>query len=100
MGVPLVLMFVWWPESEQIAHYLNAKDAKVCEHGRDPCIMRCGVRKSVYLEKAYPNGELEFRPTRPRLKNEGLVWRPIHIQERIRWLNSVLSSAPPNAEYL
>lgn len=35
------------PRSAQIANDLNTARADVCVHGKDPCYLRCGVRRGI-----------------------------------------------------
>lgn len=58
-------MFVEDPPSAEIAMRLNQHHAKVCDHGRNPCYLRCGVR----FERA--------------------CWSEIPKVERLEWLNVV-----------
>ena len=59
--------FIENPPSQEIAKELNSRRTDVCGHGRNPCILRCGVRKE-YLAGV-------------------LKWRVIPIAQRRRWLD-------------
>ena len=69
---PLERAFTWEPGSKRIAAYLNARGARTCEHGRDPCILRCGVRTD----------------------RRG-VWYVIPPRERIEWLRRGVARYSP-----
>ncbi len=59
-------MFVESPRSEEICVVLNAVDADVCAHDRNPCLLRCGV------------------------ETVRGVWTPIPYVERRAWLGEVI----------
>ncbi len=59
--------FIENPASQEIANDLNYKDTNVCKHRRNPCILRCGVRKE-YLAGVDK-------------------WRVIPQAQRHRWLD-------------
>lgn len=63
---PVERMFVDDPPSQEIANRLNAAYAATCEHGRNPCYLRCGVRTPWSLHQ----------------------WAPIPKQERLYWLHN------------
>jgi hypothetical protein len=66
-------VFVDNPDSVGIATRLNENRASVCDHGRDPCMLRCGVRRGTNSD--VPDAE----PT----------WRHIPPQERAAWLRAI-----------
>ena len=70
----ICLAFVPDPPSAQIAAQLTAKDADRCEHGRNPCILRCGVEGMPELRDGAYVGPMQ--------------WTPIHPLVRQRWLAS------------
>lgn len=75
--------FVADPPSRRIAEALTAANAKECEHGRNPCILRCGVQgveRSVVLHAPHGSGLVMWRQ----------VWMPIHPLVRLRWLENQL----------
>lgn len=55
--------FVEYPDSIVIAALLNADDVEICVHGRNPCILRCGVERPW-------NGD----------------WKVIPHEDRVKWL--------------
>jgi hypothetical protein len=57
-------LFVPDPPSVEIAARLNAANADVCEHDRNPCYLRCGVRRWAYEP----------------------AWVPIRKDDRLAWL--------------
>ena len=59
--------FVKNPASDFIAKVLNVEEAKVCEHKRNPCYLRCGVCRAT-----------------------GKKWEAIPLQARLDWLTEVL----------
>jgi len=61
-------MFVDDPPSLEITARLQASRADVCEHNRNPCYLRCGVRF-------------------------GLRWEVIPKAERVTWLRTVIDLA-------
>lgn len=65
---PLEMAFVHEPPSADICIDLNKADARICKHDRNPCYLRCGVRR------------------------QGLdgVWKVIPYAERVAWLREVL----------
>jgi len=63
--------FVVHPDSTVIAATLNERGVEVCEHGRNPCILRCGVRK---------------RCEEP--------WQPIPQADRLEWLAKCTEELP------
>lgn len=62
---PALEAWVESPDSYAIAARLNAVGAEVCPHGRNPCILRCGVRLPL------------FGPAR--------AWLVIGYAERLAW---------------
>jgi hypothetical protein len=68
--VSLRTCYVKLPRSRTIAAALNVAEAKLCEHDRNPCISRCGVRRILG------------------------VWARIPKPERDRWLRRVLLNCP------
>jgi hypothetical protein len=49
--------FIENPDSERIAHLLNENNETVCCHGRNPCYIRCGVRRVSTIWEAIPKNE-------------------------------------------
>jgi len=66
-----VLMKAWvdHPQSAYIRDDLQNQRAKVCEHGRNPCYLKCGVRRNLIT------GE----------------WSIIPRQRRREWLDAVMA---------
>lgn len=69
------LMFVFRPKSRDIADNLNNTHADVCEHGRRPCILRCGVH---FVGRTRDSG---------RYVEE---WEPIPLGQRLDWLLNLM----------
>jgi hypothetical protein len=65
-----VTHFVADPPSAEIAARLEHTDAIMCEHGRNPCYLRCGVRSRA-----------------------GGPWSVIPREERDKWLARVVGMA-------
>ncbi len=63
---PIQRMFVDNPPSDIIARCLNEYKQTTCRHGRNPCILRCGVTTHY-----------------------GSYWEPIPKIERLAWLFAV-----------
>lgn len=59
----MVRAFVANPDSQATADSLNAAGDTLCGHGRNPCFLRCGVRRKP-----------------------GVLWTPIPKVERFEWL--------------
>ena len=62
--------FVREPESWTIVEKLTKARATVCEHGRNPCIMRCGVELVQVAHGC----------------TGAWVWIPIPLWRRVKWL--------------
>lgn len=60
--------FVKDPPSDFIVRVLNIEEVKLCEHKRNPCYLRCGVRRTVGAKR----------------------WEVIPLQARLDWLTEVL----------
>lgn len=74
------------PPSRAAAKALTASNAEVCEHGRAPCLARCGVHRSV----------------RHRMTNKERVyvftWAAIPEEKRRMWLDHYLAIQPEDIE--
>ena len=73
-GDAVYKLFVFEPRSAEIAAALNVAEATTCEHGLDPCYLRCGVER-VLRPGAFGRSRQ--------------VWLPIPAEERWRWLGAI-----------
>lgn len=75
----MIAIFDENPPSSNIAARLQAMDARVCEHGRNPCYSRCGVRRPVERRAGAVVcwGTPSSVPSGP--------WEVIPAEERERW---------------
>lgn len=71
--------FVDDPPSHAIAAKLNASDTDECEHGRDPCYLRCGVRRRGGINRDASNNIASVGSASGR-------WEPIPKGRRLEWL--------------
>ena len=60
------------PDSQRIADELNERNAASCEHARNPCYLRCGVRTEVLAVGR---------------------WSPIPAADRLRWKTRLFKDA-------
>jgi hypothetical protein len=81
-------VFVKDPPSEAIAVALQAAGATACEHKRNPCLLRCGVRCAVedMGRREWREGDTVF--SEPQYRFIG-PWEVIPTSERYRWLVTV-----------
>lgn len=82
-------MFVKDPPSFTIAAELQAKEATCCEHGRNPCMLRCGVMAHLNLTRT-----IEWVDDRGRKNFRNLwalsgPWEVISQHDRLAWLDRV-----------
>lgn len=82
-------LFVKNPLSAEIAAQLQAKEAVCCEHGRNPCILRCGVMAHIKLTRTIEwtdtHGVKHFR----NLWTLTGRWEVISAHDRMEWLDRV-----------
>ena len=71
------------PPSAEIAAALQATDATLCEHDRNPCYSRCGVRREA-TRRSLEWSEAGVRHQRVELVPRG-PWTVISKAERERW---------------
>lgn len=88
-------LYVTDPPSAEIAERLEAEGATDCEHNRNPCIMRCGVRCEVRY-KWFPPIVNEFGtlwmidPVPTKIG----PWQVIPTDEREEWHRRWLEPPP------
>lgn len=97
-------LFVEAPDSAAIAAELNAADASVCIHLRNPCFLRCGVRAA---SERLPDTScvigvdglgVEIVETTMHVRRTG-PWGVISPSHRRAWLERVApraSATPPH----
>lgn len=83
------------PTSVEIAARLNAAGAMVCEHGLEPCVLRCGVRcnpptRRVGTRQFTYVGTDGFETFRAEpVYERGGPWEVIPEAERVAWAEHV-----------
>lgn len=76
------------PPSAEIAAQLQAANALLCEHGRNPCYSRCGVRRATKVRiVSWQEQDLIVR-TRVEHVPQG-DWTVIPKDEREQWWQAI-----------